>query len=279
MIQTVNHPTTGLPHKFGARIRPPKGARPKFCAKFGDHVKLVDAPASADYTQAALASLHNIMCNDRLGCCVVAAGYHLLGTLTGNAGALFNATDAQIIADYGMIGGYNPSDPSTDQGCDEVTAIDEWTQNGFANNSKVVGAIEVDGTNAAEVRSSIYLFEGALLCEELPDAYVNPMPGGDGFLWGVAGDPNPNSGHATMLAGYDADDAAKVVTWGMIGKKSFEAIAKYNVESAGGSLYIVLTHDILARGVCKAPNGMEWGDLVADLRSLGASVPDSAVAQ
>ena len=79
-----------------------------------------------------------------LGDCVIAGGYHVEAVWTGNAGQLFTATDAQIVADYGAIGGYVPGDPSTDNGCDEQTAFNYWTKTGFANGTTLAGWLAVD---------------------------------------------------------------------------------------------------------------------------------------
>ena len=65
-----------------------------------DHARLPAPPASCDFSSAASSVLANIYGNDRLGDCVIAAGYHVTGVETGNAGDLFTASDAQIIADY-----------------------------------------------------------------------------------------------------------------------------------------------------------------------------------
>ena len=149
-----------------------------------------------------MASLHNIFGNDVESDCVIAARYHLKGVHTGNAGALFVPTMDQINADYAAIGGYVAGQPATDQGCDEVTAIDYWTTTGDCTGVKFAGAVEVDACNWPEVQSGLFLFEGALCCLELPGDYTTNMPTSDSSLWDVAGDPNPDDGHGVMLAGY-----------------------------------------------------------------------------
>ena len=53
-------------------------------------------PSSVDYSGPAAKSLVNVFQNDSLGDCVIAAGAHILGTETGNAGDLFIPTGAQI---------------------------------------------------------------------------------------------------------------------------------------------------------------------------------------
>jgi hypothetical protein len=228
-------------------------------------------PASVDYTPAALPSLRDVYMNDQLGCCVISEGYHAEGTATGNAGDLLHVPSGVIVADYGAIGGYNPADPNTDQGCDEVTALNYWLAHGYSNGTKLLGYLAVDPTNKAEVQAAIWLFENSAICVELPDAWISPFPSGDGFVWDV-GAPNPNQGHCFGAVGY-ASDGVKIDTWGMFGTMTYAALAQLCVAAAGGSLYVRLTPDQLAKGATKAPNGVDWSALIADFDSLGGHVP------
>ena len=130
------------------RVRPTADLGRK--AHFSDYVKaaqLPPPPTSVDNSPKAMNSLTNIYLNNRLGCCLVSAGYHCEGTWTGNAGNLYNASDADVIFYYGKIGGYDPNDPSTDQGCDEITAFDYWIANGFRDGVKPLGYLLVDATS------------------------------------------------------------------------------------------------------------------------------------
>ena len=100
---------------------------------------LPSPPQSCDFSKPARPSLNNIYLNDKLGDCVIAAGYHIVGVETGNANDLFNATNQQVTSDYSAIGGYVPGNSSTDNGCDEVTALNYWTEKGFADKTKDLG--------------------------------------------------------------------------------------------------------------------------------------------
>ena len=133
-------------------------------------------PDSCDYSSSAAQSLRNIYGNDSLGDCVIASAHHVQGTATGNAGSIVVASDAQIVADYSAIGGYVPGQPDSDQGCDEVTALNFYCSTGWrTNGTKGLGWLLVDATNAQEVKQAIYLFEHLIICEELPDASVSPF--------------------------------------------------------------------------------------------------------
>lgn len=260
--------------------RRPVSQAPRLSLKNYLRATLPPAPATCDYTKAAIGVLDNIYLNDKLGDCVIAGGYHVVGVETGNAkGKPFAATNPQIIADYSAIGGYNPKEPSTDQGCDETTALDYWSQTGFANGTKLLGYLAVDAANKAELTSALYLFENLYFGIELPDAYVNPAPTASGFTWDVAGKPDPSNGHCVIGAGYSAS-GVQIDTWGMIGTFTWAAIAKYCTAKAHGAIYVLLTPDELTKGQTRAPNGVDWTALIADFDAIGGSVssPEAAPA-
>lgn len=270
MLRTIHSPFHGRTVKMG-RKRP---------VAIGPHLRLRNylraslpaAPASTDYAKAATVVLADIYGNDELGDCVIAGGYHVTGVETGNAGDLFHATSAQIIKDYSAIGGYVPGDANTDQGCDEPTALNYWTQHGFANGTKLEGWLGVDATNKQELMQALYLFENLYFGLELPDAYVNPFPSGPGFTWGVVGDPVPENGHC--IVGVDYTTAGVVIdSWGMTGTFTWDAVAKYCVDKSGGAAYVLLSPDQLAKGQAKAPNGVAWTDLISDFDTLGGKLP------
>lgn len=229
-------------------------------------------PSSCDYSAKAAATLADIYENDTLGDCVIAGGYHVVGVETGNAGAEYHATKQQITRDYSAIGGYVPGDSATDQGCELPTALAYWQKNGFANGTKLLGHLAVDASNAHEVMLALYLFENLYFGIELPDAWVSPFPSGPGFTWGVAGAADPQNGHCIMGVGYDTSGVA-IDSWGMLGKLTWAAAAKYAVPHAGGELHVMLTPDQLQKGQAKAPNGIDWDALVADFGSLGGAAP------
>ncbi len=274
-MKEVLAPHLGRTVKFGRKR--PVAIGPHFKLKNYLRATLPAAPTTADFAAKATASLSQVYLNDQLGDCVIAGGYHIVGVETGNAsGSPFLATDQQLIADYSKIGGYVPGDPSTDNGCEEPVALNYWQQSGFADGTKLLGWLAVDATNKAEVMAALWLFENLMFAVELPDAWINPFPSAPGFTWGVAGSTDPQNGHCVVGVGYDAN-GVQVSTWGMIGTITWDAIAQYCTSNVGGGLYVMLTPDQLAKAsdptTGKAPNGVSWGDLVADFDAMGGHVP------
>lgn len=266
-IKTVDCPFLGQKVCFG-RKRPVEKFKLRF-ATYNNTNALPTPPRSIDYTIKALPSLNQVYLNDQLGDCVIAGGSHMRGITSGNAtGTPVLFTSAQIIEMYSAIGGYVPGNPSTDNGCDENTAGSYWMNTGFPDGVKWLGFVGIDATNKTEVMQAIDLFEVLMLGIELPDAWINPMPSAPGFIWGMAGEPNFDAGHCVISGGYD-DVGVIISTWGMLGKITWEALAKYASHQSGGQLFVAVSPDMIANGQNKAPNGIDWNTLKADFVALG----------
>src|SRR6185312_8679098 len=201
--------------KFGRRQ--PRVPSPKLKASSFINLAAISVPSSTNYRAKASASLRNIYGNDQLGDCVPAGCNHVAGLANANAGAPFVPTLAEVIADYEAIGVYVPGDESTDNGCDEDTAMAYYQQHGWANGTKAAGVISVDPTNDAEVRACLYLFENLIFGVGLPDAWISPFPSKDGFVWDVStASANPENGHCFVAV--DLDTSSLVIdTWALYG--------------------------------------------------------------
>lgn len=269
-VKTITHPTSKRTFKLG-RTRP-LARGPRFSLRNYLTRNIPLPPATVNYAPEAASALTNVYENDTLGDCVIAGIGHVVGVLTGNAGDLFTYSNAQIIALYSAIGGYVPGQPSTDRGCDEVTALNYWENNGAPKGShKIAGWLAVDAADPTEYRTAMWLFENLYFGLELPDAWVNPMPAGPGFVWNVAGNPDPENGHCVVGVGYNAQ-GVNIDSWGMIGVITDAAIAKYATPGAHGDLYTVVSQDAISKATQKAPAGFDWSQLVADFDSMGGSV-------
>jgi hypothetical protein len=276
-VKTVKHPVSG--HSFKLGRKRPVARGPRFALKNYLTRSLPAPPATCDYTKPAAAALKEMYDNDTLGDCVIAGMAHVVGVMTGNSGTKpLIYTNKEIIGLYSAIGGYVPGDPSTDQGCDEVTALNYWENNGAlpphttskTGAHKIAGWMAVDATNQEECRIALWLFENLYFGLELPDAWINPTPSASGFTWDTAGAPVPDNGHCVVGVGYTAAGIT-IDTWGMTGLMTNAAVAKYCVESAGGDLYTVVSMDAINNVSKKAPTGFDWSQLIADFDSMGGN--------
>jgi len=270
-MKTLTQLSTGKTFRMGRKR--PIARTPRFALKNYLMQGLPTPPASIDYSARASNSLSQMYGNDTLGDCVIACMGHVEGVLTANAEAVeLIVPEANIISLYSAIGGYVPGNPATDQGCDEQTALNYWAHHGLTNwkkaKYKIAAWLSVDGSNLAEVRAALWLFENLMFGIELPDAWINPMPESSGFVWGQAGHPDPNNGHCVAGVGY-SQGGVTIATWGMTGVMTNGAVSQYTAGSEGGELYTVLSQDAIIEASKKAPNGFDFAQLTADLDSMG----------
>src|SRR5258708_38970007 len=74
-----------------------------------------------------------MMDNDQIGDCTCAAAGHLLMEWTASAqGKMYTPSDAQIVAAYSAITGYNPKTGANDNGAQELDVLNYWRQQGIA---------------------------------------------------------------------------------------------------------------------------------------------------
>lgn len=238
------------------------------------------SPASVDWTPAALSVIDNIEANDVLGDCVIAEDAHYVAVETGNSGnGLYSYTRAQTVSDYSAITGYNPADPSTDQGTDPTVDLNYRVSKGYADGSKDYGWALVDATNQAEVKYAISTFGNVKMWFGIPDSIDNNMPSASGFVWDVtAGAPNPSNGHAVGGYGYSPQgytaDGILIATWGMLGLVTWAAAGAWFSSVASGGMAVRVTRDWINAQSGVSPTGVNVAALVAAFDSyFGASVP------
>jgi hypothetical protein len=249
--------------------------RPKYTPpllRFGNYLKqnLPIPPDSVNYIiPSVLSSLNMILDNDKIGDCTAAGAMHIENTFRANANSgLPFATTQQAINFYSDSTGYNPDDPTTDQGGNEIDVLNYWRQYGLFRDgtAKISAYLSIDATNQTELKAAIWLAENLYFGVELPDAWLKNFPG-NGFTWDVAGEPNPKHGHCFVGLGYDSKGVI-IDSWGYIGKVTWAAIAKYADLQEGGQVFTVISQDIINKITGLAPTGLDYTQLVADIDSL-----------
>ena len=161
-----------------------------------------------------------MMLNDSLGDCTCAAAGHLVQLWTADESTEVDLSDSTILEAYEGACGYNPNDPSTDQGGVETVVLDYWKKTGIGGH-KLFAYLALEPGNISLIKASIFLFGGVYIGVGLPlSAQSQSNPGG---CWSVApGGTNTANGavgswggHAIPVIGYN-DNVLTVVTWGSI---------------------------------------------------------------
>jgi hypothetical protein len=200
--------------------------------------------------------------NDQLGDCVIAAEAHMINQWSQYAtGAEVLPTDQDVLTVYERVGGYVPGDPATDNGCDMLTALQDFKSNGLAGH-EILAYMAVDQNNLTEIFQAIMLFGQLFTGIQLPISAQGmnawTVPAG-----GPYGDGSPGSwgGHCIPI---DAASPATFtcVTWGQRLKMSRNFFWDYVDEC-----YVVLSKDwIAANGL--SPSQFNLAQLQADLAAL-----------
>jgi len=210
--------------------------------------------------------------NDQAGDCVEAAIMHAIGSLTSYAGAQVEITTDETLQFYSEVTGYNPLDPSTDEGTVVLGiggAMEFWVSEGVQIGDDLHYAtgymqLHLDGSLDA-VRQAIHYFGGLLVGVQLPASIVagDTVP----YMWSDPSGPVAG-GHEIWICGYEQDAGSyyyDFVSWGQRCRMSeaffkavtVEAVAVYDKDS------------INARGL--NPDGFDVAALVKAMTAIKAA--------
>lgn len=230
---------------------------------------LVPPPASMDYT----GRVHNwpIMLNDRLGDCAIATVGHLIELYTSyTKPSPVIMTDQEIVSMYSAVGGYNPDDPSTDQGCVISEVLNYWLNQGAQTPSyldKIAGYARINVNDPCELKYALWWFGGVYIGVNLPKAWQTTTSWS--MLPDTSGNNAPGSwgGHAIPVAAY-SDAGVTVISWGTEIFMEWEAYHTYCDEA-----WAVISPDFINQnGV--TPANFDWTYLLAAMSHIQQGQPD-----
>ena len=199
--------------------------------------------------------------NDSLGDCTCASAAHM-EQLWSAAGIKSEITvaDADVLAMYEGAAGYNPKDPSTDQGAVELDVLKFWQKTGLAGR-KIGPYASVSVQSKTITKDGIYLFGG------IYTGFALPVSAQSQAVWDVPargavgrGAPGSWGGHAVPVIDYDVRGLT-CVTWGALKRMTWAFYQTYCDEA-----YAILSPDFLSAG--KSPAGFDAATLAADLAKL-----------
>lgn len=230
----------------------------------GRRQRLNPPPPAVDYTNVLPADM-GMFGNDRLGDCTCAAAYHALQVWTANANPPIDTeADTEVISLYEEACGYNPANPSSDQGGCEQIVLQHLLNQGMPVTSgsgrhHIAAFVEVDPTNVFDVKTVIADAGLVYLGFNVPDYIMNVAPGG---VWGTRpGTPNIIGGHAVIAAGYDST-ALKIISWGRVYEMTWEFWAQFVDEA-----YMIADGDWI-QSTGKTLAGLSLPDLMAQMQAL-----------
>jgi len=242
--------------RLGANLKAPDPRNFRL-EKYLDLSALPTVPDSVDY-------LGNLVfpCwyNTTIGDCVIEALAHQEQAAGAANGAEPVISGGDVLTGYEAVGGYQPGNPQTDNGCDPAAALRWWQSVGIAGN-KIGAYVSVDPTNDALVRAALYLFCGLFTGLNLPLSAQNQP------VWDVVGDgrsgnaaPGSWGGHMVYTGAMAKSAPHTVITWGAKQPMSPRFLATYSAQQT----YAVIPLDWL-NGQGKAPTGLDIAALQRDL--------------
>ena len=250
-----------MPFKLG-KSKPRHNKKTLSLAKYMGYESASLSPAPPKTYWEYKCKNYPMLLNDQLGCCVFAAGGHLVQEWTVHTVAEVIPSDADILGAYEAVGGYVPGDPSTDNGAAITDFLAYWSNQGFAGQPKLSGWAAIDQTNLVAVKQAVFLFGALDIGIQFPNSAMDQFNAGQ--AWDVVDDDGGIAGgHCIPIMGYGADGFT-VVTWGKTQQMTNAFFLKYCDEGYG------LISPQWLSVVGTAPNGLDMAALNADLAALKA---------
>lgn len=218
-------------------------------------------PAPSTHAWSPKVATWPMYANDLLGDCTAAAAAHMVQCWTANGSSEYRMPESDVVAFYEDSTGYDPADPSTDQGGVELDVLNYWRKSGISGH-KIGAYVSVPPTSGMLTRSGIFLFGGLYIGVALPISaqrqVVWDVPHG-GARW--EGAPGSWGGHAIPVLDFDARGLI-CVTWGAVKRMTWRFYRTYCDEA-----YAIIADDFV-NGSRRAPNGFDLAALKADLALL-----------
>ena len=190
--------------RHGRKPPHPESDRPRLKLAHFLTGELPPIPAEVDYlSRVADWPMYG---NDQYGDCVWAMiGHTIEAATTYGQGQTVKVTDADVLKGYSDVTGFDPDDPSTDQGTVIQDALDYWRKKGVGGH-KILAFAQVDHTNPDEVDAALYLFGHLQIGINFPASAMDQFNAGE--PWDVVK-------HTTIEGGHAIDQGAlnEFVTW------------------------------------------------------------------
>jgi len=178
-MSLMKHPTSGE-WRHVCLGRKPKRVSVKTPAlgDFLDRAILWPSVKPVGWEYAPPAGGLQMLANDRLGDCAEAGAYHFIQASTANTDNPLYGTEQQCIDLYSAVTGYDPNDPSTDQGTVLLDLLNYWKtigipcldKNGNSVMHKILGYASLDLTSVAQMRWATVTFGGLYLGIKCPQS-------------------------------------------------------------------------------------------------------------
>jgi len=204
--------------------------------------------------------------NDRYGDCVWAGAAHehmLINKVVHQTDVPFD--DSAVLGDYSAATGFDPNDPSTDQGTNVHTALSYRRKTGVADSDgsrhKIGAYVALDPKSWDHLEQAAYIFGAVGIGINFPSSAMDQFNAGQ--PWDVVPGSKIEGGHYVPTVGSVASaDSVSVITWGKRQVMTRAFYEQYNDEA-----WAYVTNEEL-RSDGKGLHGFDVGKLNTYLSAL-----------
>ena len=201
--------------------------------------------------------------NDKYGDCVWAAKANCIIEINGAVGRKVVFSEESVLSDYSAVTGFNPDDPSTDQGTDMQVAASYFRKTGVldanGNRHKIGAYLAITPGNWAEHLVAMWLFGNVDIGINFPASAMAQFD--KGLYWSLVKSSPLQGGHDVMLPSHRGTHI-DCMTWGRLQPMTQAFFKFYNDESL-----VYLSPEMLD-GQGLSPEHFNYAQLNADLSAL-----------
>jgi hypothetical protein len=202
--------------------------------------------------------------NDQLGDCAIAGSIEEVRLANALRGVTVPFSDHAAAVNYSAITGYNPDDPSTDQGADVHDLYEFRKQYGIIDDDgtrhKIVAYAGLTPGDFDELLVALSLFDMVGIGIQVPDYCDTQFEAGQPWHL-IPGRHQIEGGHYISVCGATDKDTAQLYTWGGLGGITRNFYIAYNTVAV-----VALTEEVFTAD--KSPEGINREKLAADLPEL-----------
>lgn len=239
----------------------PVTAQPRL--RLVDYLRPADPPTPPPkFGHGDLIEPHMFM-NDQLGDCAIAGSIEECRLVNAERKVTVPFSDASAVKNYRLITGYNPDDPSTDQGTDVHDLYQYRVKSGLIDDKgkrhKIIGYAGLTPGDFDELVQALYLFTTVGIGIQVPSYAETQFDAGG--PWDVeTGRHKIEGGHYIPADGRDGN-TVHIITWG-----AHIAMTSAFYQTFSNVAVVAFTDEMLTAG--KTIDGFDRETLLADLKTL-----------